>query len=91
MKTFSLLIMILATAACQKTNEPVQEQREVRYDPEFEKKCFNEIESLKCGSPDGKNTETFLKCVDAKIAMLSPGCQEMHKAYSKEEHSGHGH
>ncbi len=66
-------------------------QHEMRFEPEFEKKCFKEVRALKCGSPDDKNQEAFMKCVDSKIAKLSPGCQEMHKAISKEAHSHHKH
>ena len=65
--------------------------QELRFEPEFEKKCFKEIHGLKCGSPDGKNEEKFMKCVDAKVAKLSPGCQDMHKAVRKESHSHHDH
>lgn len=61
--------------------------QEMRFEPDFEKKCFKEIEKLKCGSPDGKNEEVFMKCVDTKIAKLSSGCQEMHKAIKAESHS----
>lgn len=64
---------------------------EVRFEPEFEKKCFKEVEKLKCGSPEGKNQETFMKCVDGKIKELSPGCQSMHKTIRAEDHSGHSH
>ncbi len=69
----------------------VAHAQELRFEPEFEKKCFKEIHSLKCGSPDGKNEEKFMKCVDTKISKLSPACQEMHKAIRKESHSHHSH
>ena len=66
-------------------------ESEVLFDPEAEKKCFKEVHALKCGSPDGKNQEAFMKCVDIKILKLTPGCQEMHKVISKDAHSGHKH
>lgn len=64
---------------------------EQRFDPDLEKKCFKEVDKLKCGSPDGKHHKAFMKCVDSKMSKLSKGCQEMHKALSAEEHSGHNH
>lgn len=69
----------------------VAHAQELRFEPEFEKRCFKEIHALKCGSPDGKNEEKFMKCVDTKIAKLSPPCQDMHKAISKHSHSHHSH
>jgi hypothetical protein len=64
---------------------------DVRYEPEFEKKCFKEVNTLKCGKPEGKNEEAFMKCVDSKISRLSPSCREMHKSISDDFHSHHKH
>ena len=82
-KLFVVLISILSFNSLAES--------EVRFDPELEKKCFKEVHALKCGSPDGKNQEAFMKCVDAKISKLTPGCQEMHKAISKDAHADHKH
>ncbi|HXH75470.1 MAG TPA: hypothetical protein VNJ08_10925 [Bacteriovoracaceae bacterium] len=81
MKTF-LMFLIFSS---------VSHAKEVRFEPEFEKKCFKEVDALKCGSPEGKNQEAFLKCVDSKISKLSEGCQAMHKAIRADSHSGHDH
>ncbi len=59
---------------------------EVRFDPDFEKKCFKEIEKLKCGKADAKNEKVFMKCVDSKITKLSSPCQAMHKSISEHKH-----
>ena len=64
---------------------------EVRYEPEFAKKCFKEVDALKCGKAESKNEEAFMRCVDSKLSRLSPGCREMHKSISEESHSHHKH
>ena len=81
MKLLPLLLLSLSALLGAST--------EKRYEPEFEKRCFKEVAALKCGSPEGKNNPTFMKCVDGKITKLSKGCQEMHRELSSEAHDHH--
>ncbi|MBA2403318.1 MAG: hypothetical protein H0V66_00990 [Bdellovibrionales bacterium] len=66
MKIFSLLIIILATTACQKAKEPVLEQREVRYDPQFEKNVSKKLKLLSAEVRIVKTPKIFSNVLIAK-------------------------